>query len=103
MDKKKLLVFDNGQHEYTVTIKETKKGKVKYTLKRSKGEQWNDHVRGEKILTVIEDDFNYKIKGLKNNLAYHEICEIKVLVDVIISRDSTFEDYEIVLAEEWEG
>jgi len=86
--KEKYLVFDKDdkQHEYTIIKKELEDNVIKYTMKRSNGEQWNSHVRGEKLFTIIDTDFQIKIKAFDSNLndmPYHNMIELMVLLDFV--------------------
>ena len=87
MKKEKYLVFEHGKHEYTITKKTLSNGGYnKYVMKRSKGEQWNSHVRGEKLFTIIDDDMDITIKahdGELDKMAYHQLIELGILVNFV--------------------
>ena len=87
--KEKYLVFDkeDEQHEYTITKKERKDQSIKYVMKRSNGEQWNSHVRGEKLFTLIDDNNgNIQIETHDcdmSEMVYHNMIELMVLLNFV--------------------
>lgn len=100
MEKEKYLVFEHGKHEYTI-IKKTLNsgGHNKYVMKRSKGEQWNSHVRGEKLFTIIDDDMDITIKahdGDLDNMAYHQLVELGVLINFVSDQTHMPPRYKII-------
>lgn len=98
--KEKYLVFDEeGLHEYTITKKEKGNGRYKYVMKRSKGEQWNYHVRGEKLFTIIDDDMDIKIFSHDcelGNMVYHQLIELGILIDFVNNQSYSPSKHKIV-------
>ncbi len=87
-NKEKFYVFDKEgkEHEYTITKKERKDQSIKYMMKRSKGEQWTEHSKGEKLFTLIDNDGDIQIKGhdsSMSDMAYHNMIELMVLLNFI--------------------
>lgn len=85
--KKKFLVFVDDIHDYTITSKE-KEDKTIYKLFYSKGDQWTSEFKGSKRLTIIEGDLDMTIKFATHDeiKCYHEIIELKILIDFITTK-----------------
>ena len=98
-NKEKYLVFDKeGLHEYNITKKELDNGHYKYVMKRSKGEHWTPHVRGEKLFTIIDDDMDIKIiahDSTTDTMAYHQLIELGVLIDFVNNQSHMPSKYKI--------
>lgn len=107
MSKKKynVIVID-GEDSTThssldyVIIKNVKKNKKVYKLKRSMGDVWNSSVKGELLLTLTDNGNGFKVKhGFTPrfsevartthvlNLGYDEFFEFKILLDFISDSD----------------
>jgi len=93
----KYYVFVGGVHDYTIEKKEKKSGKVKYTLSYSNAEHWNEPYKGNKSITIIDDDLEMKIKGIDGVMPYAKVCELNILLSFVINNYEN-EKYEIVSA-----
>ena len=80
MDKKFIVISDDGQHDYNVIIVDTDKGK-EYSIFYSEGSQWHTHVKGELILKMTNTGdgvvFDRKIG---KNMDYHELLPLHILL-----------------------
>jgi hypothetical protein len=75
MAKKIYLVFNVvGNHEYTITKKNSAKGEVT-TLFRSLSSDWTEAVRGEKVLKMIDSGNGVTFDREMQSLDYSELAE----------------------------
>jgi hypothetical protein len=99
-DKKEYIVFDEeGLHEYNVTKEQTDKG-IKLSLYHSNGSQWNEHARGELLLTMTDDgngvSFDRKIK----DVSYSELLHIRILLNIRYQTEDSEPNREKLIAVE---
>jgi hypothetical protein len=77
--KKYLVLNQDGEYEYDIHVKTTKKG-VRYTLFNSNSEIWNSGVKGEEILSMTNTGdgviFDKKMKALD----YSQLAELRILL-----------------------
>lgn len=78
--KRTFHVFEDGVHEYTITDKPTKKGRV-ISLFYSEGEQWTSHTRGEFIMKLKVTGDGIKLSKNTKNLEYDELHEMRLLMN----------------------
>lgn len=86
MDKK-LHVFEDGLHEYTIIDKETTKGRD-ISLWYSEAEHWTSHTRGTLILTMLVTGNGVKFSKLNKSLGYDELHEMRLLMNYERETDS---------------
>lgn len=80
MSLRKFHVFENGLHEYTITDKPTKNGRV-ISLFYSEGEQWTSHTRGEFIMKMKVTGDGVKFSKNTKSLQYDELHEMRLLMN----------------------
>ena len=78
--KRTFHVFEGGLHEYTITDRPTKKGRV-ISLFYSDGEQWTSHTRGEFIMKLKVTGNGVKLSKDTKNLGYDELHGIRLLIN----------------------
>lgn len=90
--KKKYKVIDCSSDEVLYTLKKKVKKKTKdrvYTLSFSNAPEWREAIRGEKILTIIDDGNGLKIISNEERLqeditlSYSFVEELRVLLNFI--------------------
>lgn len=82
MDKKFIVIGDNGEHDYNVTVIKTDKGK-EYSIYNSDGEQWRTPAKGELILKMIDDGNGIKFdRKIGKKMDYHELLALHILLSV---------------------
>lgn len=82
MDKKYIVISENGEHDYNVTVEKTAKGK-EYSVFHSNGEQWRTPVKGDLILKMVDDGNGMKFsKKLPKKMEYHEVLALHILLSV---------------------
>jgi hypothetical protein len=92
MKKKTYLVFNVvGNHEYTITKKSTSKGEVT-TLFRSVSSEWAEHVKGEKVLKMIDSGNGVTFDRELQNLDYSELAELQILLRFNQKVDKAYSD-----------
>ena len=88
--------------DYFIIKKENDK-RIKYILKRSNGEQWNESAKNESLFTVIDNYFGeckIKTHGKDfNDLAYHELIELGILLDFVNNDSALPSKYEFIKKE----
>lgn len=82
MDKKYLVVGDDGKHDYDITVTKTDKGK-EYSIFNSMGEQWLSHAQGELVLKMTDTGNGMKFdRKLGKSIQYHEVLCLHILLTV---------------------
>jgi hypothetical protein len=84
---KKLYVFEDGLHEYTIIDKETTKGR-EISLWYSEAEHWTSHTRGTLILTMLVTGNGVKFSKSTKSLDYGELHEMRLLMNYERETDS---------------
>lgn len=80
-DKQKYMVFNHkDEHEYNI-LKEITDDGEKITLFRSNSSTWTDHSKGEKIMSLIDDGNAIKFDRKFKSLEYHELFELRLLLN----------------------
>jgi hypothetical protein len=99
MSKTKYIVYDDFNNlDYIIKVKE-KDGKTIYKMYRSKGEQWSEQVKGEKLFTLVDDDMDMSIKMHNNefsNHQYHQTMELRILLNLVNDRTHMADKYKTV-------
>ena len=85
--KEYMVLAEDGQHEYNITVKETKKGK-KFTLSLSNGEQWNSHAKGVKEITMLDTGDGVIFTPALENIDYSQLLYVRLLVTLENKLDS---------------
>jgi hypothetical protein len=92
MAKKIYLVFNVvGNHEYTITKKNSAKGEVT-TLFRSLSSDWTEAVRGEKVLKMIDSGNGVTFDREMQSLDYSELAELQILLRFNQKVDKAYSD-----------
>ena len=82
MDKKYIVISENGEHDYNVTVEKTDKGN-EYSVFHSNGVQWRTPVKGDLILKMVDDGNGMKFsKKLPKKMEYHEVLALHILLSV---------------------
>jgi len=82
MSIKKFMVFDQENvHEYNIVVEETDKG-VEYSLFMSDGEQWEEHAKGELILSMINDGDGVTFSKKLKKLDYSDLFAVRLLLNL---------------------
>ena len=84
-------IFIDGIHDYDYESVTTSEG-VWHILKRSHGEGWYEHVRGEVLYSILDDGNGFKFdQKIKKNLDYHEAFSLSVILKKISFNECTVE------------
>lgn len=79
-NKSKYQVFaKDGQHEYDITVKETKDGK-KFSLRLSNGDQWQDHAKGQLELTMLDTGDDIVFNPPLETIDYAMLTNVRLLM-----------------------
>ena len=78
--KRTFHVFDEGLHEYSITDKLTKNGRV-ISLFYSEGEQWTSHTRGVFILKMTVTGDGAKFSNKINKMDYALLHSMRLLIN----------------------
>ena len=82
MSIKKFMVFDQENvHEYNILVEETDKG-VEYSLFMSDGEQWEEHAKGELILSMINNGDGVIFSKKLKKLDYGDLFAVRLLLNL---------------------
>lgn len=82
MSIKKFMVFDQENvHEYNIVVEETDKG-VEYSLFMSDGEQWEEHAKGELILSMINNGDGVIFSKKLKKLDYSDLFAVRLLLNL---------------------
>ena len=105
MKKYKYIVLDEDDNtEYVIKVKhDITNGKVVYKMYRTKGEQWTEQAKGEKLFTLVDNDMNVSIKMHDNKFKdhqYHQTMELRILLNLVNDRSSGSDKYKTVLIKE---
>lgn len=77
---------DEQTYDYDIIVKKIDDGVTKYVLKYSDNENRNWHVRGKKIITIIDNDLNIKVKYHDfdaNEMGYGDMISLQILLNFI--------------------
>lgn len=78
-----LAILLEGVHEYTYR-KEGEGDIIQHSLFYSKSQEWSEHIKGEHILTLVDDGNGYKIsREIGNHLEYDVLYELGLLLRII--------------------
>ena len=78
---------DGYRHDYDVTVELTDDGTL-YTMYRSKNNYWDESVRGEKVMSILDDGDGITISPkVGKNLDYAETAELFALLSFINSQE----------------
>jgi len=92
METRTFLIMDTSgedgyNHDYDVTMELTDAGTV-YTMYYSRNHYWDERLRGQKIMTVIDDGNGYVISPRPGkNLDYAEAAELFAMLSFISSQE----------------
>lgn len=89
--KKTFIIMDTAgegySHDYDVTVENTDKG-TEYTMYYSRNHYWNEDVRGEKIMTVIDTGDGYIVNPkFCKEMDYAEMAELFAMLSFINSQE----------------
>ena len=85
------LILVDKQLEYTLEQYTTKKGKVT-ELKYSMSESWSDHVRGKRILKILDNGDGLKLfKTNLKRLDYDDALELAIVLNKAVCEDLNIE------------
>lgn len=78
-----LVILVEGVHEYTYR-KEEEGDIINHSLFYSKNQEWSEHIRGERIIEIIDDGNGYKTsREIGNSLGHDELYELGILFRII--------------------
>lgn len=78
---------DGYNHDYDVTVEYTDAGTV-YTMYKSRNHYWDQSVRGQKCITVIDDGNGITINPrTSKSLDYAETAELFAMLSFISSQE----------------
>jgi hypothetical protein len=79
-NKRKYQVFaKDGQHEYTIKVKDTKKGK-EFKLFLSKGDQWHESAKGKLELTMLDTGSGVIFTPSLGEIPYEQLTNARLLM-----------------------
>jgi len=79
--KKTFRVVDNeGQHEYDIAVEIIEEGE-EFTLFRSLDSYWAEHVRGDKVLSLVDNGNGVVLSKKIDEMDYSEILELSLLLN----------------------
>jgi len=82
MSIKKFMVFDQENvHEYNIVVEETDKG-VEYSLFMSESDQWNEHAKGDLVLSMINDGDGVIFSKKLKKLDYGDLFAVRLLLNL---------------------
>ena len=82
MSVKKFMVFDQENlHEYNIVIEETDKG-IEYSLFMSESEQWEEHAKGELIISMFNDGNGVTFSKKLKKLDYSDLFAVRLLLNL---------------------
>jgi len=91
---------DENIEFYISTAEDEKSGGTRYTLRRSHGACWLEHVRGEELLSAVDDGNGVKLSEKLKSLNYAEFTELLLLLTFIKNHDNRLSpDYVIETVE----
>ena len=80
-DKQTYMVLNHeGVHEYDIVKESTDEGE-KITLFRSNNPMWTEQVKGEKIMSLINDGNKINFDRKFKSLDYAELFELRLLLN----------------------
>ena len=85
--KNYMVMAEDGQHEYNIKVKETDKGK-KFTLFLSNGDQWANHAKGLKEITMLDTGDEVIFTPALEKLDYCQLLYVRLLVTLENKLDS---------------
>jgi len=104
MSKRRFQFESEGKVEYIITVKENEDNKT-YTLSYSDASHWSSHVRGQKILKLVDNGNGIKMQCMDYHhdetlegfaFEYDTFNEIQILFNFIKDYDANMmEDYKI--------
>ena len=78
---------DGYSHDYDVTIDKTDLGIV-YTMYYSRNHYWDESLRGQKIMTILDDGDGYTVNPKFNKaMDYAEMAELFAMLSFINSQE----------------
>ncbi len=94
MSIRKFMVFDQeNAHEYNVVVAETDKG-VEYSLFTSEGEQWNDHAKGELVLSMVDNGNGVNFSKKLKKMDYTDVFAVRLLLNLERFLDNNLKNQE---------
>jgi hypothetical protein len=81
MKRKFIVLSKESEYEYDITVEKTDGG-VLTTLFRSSSTIWSDSVKGEEILSMLNDGNGVKFNNkIGKKLPYDELSELRLLLN----------------------
>lgn len=88
MKAKKFLVLNpEGEHEYTIVVKETFSG-TQYSMKTSNNSMWSDHARNRVELSMLDTGNDIQFDRNLDILDYQIAYCLKILLNFNVLVDS---------------
>jgi len=79
MTKTYMVIDHEGEHEYNIVVKKTKKDNTKYSIYRSKSANW--HQPGEFIMSITSTDDGIKFNTPIKSLAWDDLECLRLLIN----------------------
>jgi len=92
MSKKTFIIMDTANedgysHDYDVTVELTDEGTL-YTMYYSRNHYWNEDLRGEQIMSILDDGDGYTVNPkFGKNMDYAEMAELFAMLSFINSQE----------------
>lgn len=105
MDKVYLNLDEDGNHEYTLTVKRIDEDTNEYSLYYSNSEIWTESTKGTLVLKLTNDGDNFHFnKAHKKKIEHYEGLHLRLLLtfEVLVEMNEpkkNFIDYETVTKE----
>jgi hypothetical protein len=85
MNKRFLIIDEDDNIDYVIKVNGDAK-KITYEMYRSKAHHWNKDVRGEKVITLVDNDDDISITFEENDilcLHYHQLTELHNIINIV--------------------
>ena len=92
MSKRTFLIMDTAgedgySHDYDVTVETTDDG-ILYSMYYSRNHYWDERLRGEKIMTVLDNGDEFVVNPKFNKVMdYAEMAELYAMLNFISSQE----------------
>ena len=92
MEKRTFVIMDTAgedgySHDYDVTVETTDDGTL-YTMYYSRNHYWNEDLRGEKIMSILDDGDEFIINPkFSKTMDYAEMAELFAMLSFINSQE----------------
>lgn len=102
MDKVYLNLDDDGNHEYTLTLKRVDDDTNEYSLYHSNSDIWTEQVKGKLALKLTNDGDHFNLStSIKKQIEHYEGEHLKMLLNFETMMEGNepkknFMDYEVI-------